>query len=76
MRTEQQSNGCLFILSLNSIVEVVEMESWQWLLIGLIIFLVTAAGIFIVFSAFAGHAPEAGANIFQQFLDALFGWFG
>ncbi|MEM7813889.1 MAG: hypothetical protein QW548_03260 [Candidatus Aenigmatarchaeota archaeon] len=52
------------------------MEWWTWLLVGLVVFLIAAAGIFIVFGFFAKAAPEAGGSIFSQLMDALFGRVG
>ncbi|GEM_PF-2918264 len=52
------------------------METWQWLILGILIFLLTAYGSFVVFNAFAGTGQQAGGSIAQQLTDTLFGWLG
>jgi len=52
------------------------METWQWLLIGLIAFLIVAAGYFIVFGYFSQQSVETGKNVFSGIFDAFVGWLG
>ena len=52
------------------------MEWWTYLLIGLVVFILTAAGFLIVFGFFAKTSPQVGSNIFSQLMDALFGRLG
>jgi len=50
--------------------------SYTWLLIGFIGFVLVAFAVLLAFGFFAKAAPETGANIFSQFIDAIFGRFG
>jgi hypothetical protein len=48
------------------------MNYW-WLLIGLLVFLITAAGVFIVWTAFIkGMSP---GTVLSSIIDAIFGYF-